>query len=120
MFVERVWNKFLWMELRILVQIKNKEIDTIELILLEKMEFVSNADFHKNQSNLSLGDLEFFYTVSNISNESGKGEWIWYIPREAHFVMKFHLEVLARDFKKDTTCWAKARNQSPFSIHKIW
>ena len=55
------------MELKILVQIKNKEIDTIELILFGKMELVANADLHTNQSNLSLGDLEFFQTVSNIT-----------------------------------------------------
>ena len=52
------------MELRILVQIKNKDIDTL---VFDKMELVPNPDFDTNQSNLSLGDLEFFHTVSNIT-----------------------------------------------------
>ena len=40
------------MEVKTSVRIKNKDIDTIELAVFEKMEFAPKKDFHMRQNNL--------------------------------------------------------------------
>ena len=54
------------MELKNSVQIKHKDIDTIELVVFDKMKLV--VDFHTYQNNLDRGCLAFFKSVSNMSD----------------------------------------------------
>ena len=47
------------MELKILVQIKNKDIDIIEWVVFYKMEFVPEKDYHIYQNSLDRDGSEF-------------------------------------------------------------
>ena len=62
------------MELQISVQIKNNGNDTIELRFSDKMEFLPNKNFRRNQNNLDHGSSEFLKLDSNMQEKCFAGK----------------------------------------------